>query len=184
MTGRHAAALVTLAVLGPHLQAQSSWCQFRPGTLGGIISTFRSDVIDTLRPGQRHVVVSASTRAIRAVVTYLGDSRALLPMDSTFLDDYLFRLHRIASDSAFRALFHRELRFVEGNDTLWLPVQDGLISGLQQEARLGDRVTLFVRWLGLHQEGREVSWVFVVNEFWTQASDSSWRDYFTTQCGS
>ncbi len=171
-----------LALTARSLGAQSSWCEFRPGTLQSILSTYRSEVIDTLRPEQRNDVVSATTVPVRATLTYLGDSRRLVPADSAYLDHYFFNLHRVASDSALRALFHLELRFAEPGDTLWLPVQDSLIPALRQEAKAGDRVTLFARWLGLHQEGQQVTWVFVVNEFATRASDSSWNRFLSSRC--
>lgn len=180
---RYALAIALLAITPGTTRAQSSWCEFRPGTLAAIIAIFRGDVVDSLKPGQHNVGFSATTRATRVAVIYLGASRVLPPADSTFLDNYFFKLHRIASDSAFRGLFHQELRFAEGADTLWLPVQDSLIPALRQEARSGDRVTLFARWLGLHQEGPAATWMFVVNEFATASSDSSWNAFLSSHCG-
>jgi hypothetical protein len=88
-----------------------------------------------------------------------------------FLDGYLYH---VAPDSAFRALFHNEASFVEGQDTLWLAIQDSLIPGLAEEASPGDTVTVFTTWLGAHQEGARVTWAFIVNEFATSKSQAGW----------
>ncbi|SRR6266704_4739511 len=157
--------------LSSPLVAQSSWCRYQPGTLRAIIQQHRADIIDTLPANQRHWVVNGSFWGTKASVIYLGRTRHLESVDSTFLDGYLYR---VAPDTAFRALFHNEGGFVEGQDTLWLAIQDSLIPELAAEAQPGDVITLFTSWLGAHQEGSHATWVFVVNEFATPKSQSDW----------
>ncbi len=158
-------------VNGPPLTAQQSWCRYRPGTIDAIVQQHREDVVDTLAIGQRNWAINASFRGVQAPVIYLGQTRPLSVMDSSFLDGYFYR---VLPDTGYRALFHRAASFVTGRDTLWAAMQDSLIPALAREAKAGDTVTLFVSWLGMHQEGPKATWVFVVNEFATATSRGAW----------
>src|SRR5690348_18341647 len=150
-------ALVSISP--PTICAQESWCRYQPGSFAAIEQQHRADVNDTLPVGHRAWVFNAEFRGVRVPVVYMGATRPLADVDSTFLDGYLYR---VLPDSAYRALFHKEVRFVSGRDTLWLATQDSLIPDLTKEAQPGDSVTLFVSWLGMHQEGPVVTWVFAV----------------------
>ena len=177
MTLRSRAGLCLLVILlaGWSLSAQSSWCAYHPGTLRAVIDEHQSSLAANLAPGHRNDIISADTRPTRATVMYIGEIRPLPSTDSSFLDGYFLRVVR---DTAFRALFRREVRFVEGRDTLWLPMQDSLIADLQGEVRPGGAMTVFARWLGARQDGPRTRWFFTVNEFATPASQSHWDRVF------
>ena len=162
-------------VVAAPLEGQSSWCQYRRGTLGAIIDEHSAGLKPNLPVGSRNDILSADTRPTRAEVLYLGESRALPQSDSSFLDGYLFR---VVPDSAVRPLFHRQIRVVEGTDTLWLATQDSLLPALATEVPRGSRVTLFVRWLGARQEGPATTWEFAVNEFASPVSQAAWDRVF------
>jgi len=156
---------------GTSVVAQSSWCRYKPGRLHDIIDEERTTLNDTLPPDHRNWVVNTAFRGAKAPVVYLGQSRRLAGLDSSFLDGYF---HRVLPDSAFRALFHNQARFVDGLDTLWLAIQDSLLPALVAEAQPGELVTLFTSYLGARQEGRSTFWVFVINEFATRKSQAQW----------
>jgi len=167
--------LLVMLLAGWPLSAQSSWCAYKPGTLRAVIDEHQSSLAANLAPGHRNDIISADTRPTRATVMYVGEIRPLRSTDSSFLDGYFLRVVR---DTAFRTLFHREVLFVEGSDTLWLPTQDSLIADLQGEVRPGGAVTLFARWLAARQDGPSTRWLFTVNEFATPASQSAWDRVF------
>ena len=173
---RALAVIAAFAASLPPLSAQSSWCRYKPGSIGQLIAVNRGGINDSLREDQKNWIINNQFAGLRASVRYVGTTRRLSGNDSTFLDAYFFR---VAPDTAFRALFHQEQAFVDGRDTLWLAVQDSLIPEMAEEARTGDSVTLFTSWLGGVQQGPHVQWMFVVNEFGTSKSQAQWNDALT-----
>jgi hypothetical protein len=173
MTSSVLASLFLAAALGPALNAQSPWCRYQRATLGTVIHHHQADLVDNPPADQRHWFINNSFWGARVRVIYVGRTHHLESADSMFLDGYLYR---VTPDSDFRALFHNEASFIEGQDTLWLAIQDSLIPELANEASPGDTVTLFASWLGAHQEGRRTKWVFTVNEFATSKSQAGWDE--------
>lgn len=181
MTSLRCAALLLLLASANEraLEAQANWCSYRIGTMRAVMEQHRENIVPDLPADNHNFIHNTRPWPFRTSVTYLSTTRLLPPFDSMFLDAHL---RDVVHDTAFRARFHRQALFVEGADTLWLPIQDSLIPGLAGEATRGDTVTLFVRWLGAHQEGPRATWVFIVNEFATARSQADW-DRTLSACG-
>jgi hypothetical protein len=97
-----------------------------------------------------------------ATVIYKGESRPVDPI----------RLGLIAAwgrsymrDSSIAGDFTREYLFQEGDQLLWLPVQDRVASFFPKELRPGQAVKLYVLLLAGHYADDKITWAFIVNEF-------------------
>jgi hypothetical protein len=62
-------------------------------------------------------------------------------------------------------LFEDELSFKEGEVTYWLPIQSQVIPYFKEELKVGDKVELYLIWIGARRESEVTDWVFLVNEF-------------------
>ena len=146
--------------------AQSTWDRYQPGTLSAIIkvqdSTIRAEAAGDRNPSFHFTGDQFPTRAR---VIYRGESR---PVDSIRLEvvrRWGLAFHR---DSSIANDFHREYLFQEGQESLWLLVQDTVASFFARELKPGQRVTLYVMWVGAYYHERTIEWAFIVNEFSTK----------------
>jgi hypothetical protein len=111
------------------------------------------------------VTFTASNFPTRAIVTYQGKIQSIPALRLKFLNDYFgtFRGH-----AEWVSLFSDEILCHEGQDDYWLPIQKGVLEYFKNEVHAGDRVELFVQWLGAQRNGDQVDWLFSVNEFQVQ----------------
>jgi hypothetical protein len=65
----------------------------------------------------------------------------------------------------YRDLYATEFLFTEGSVAYWLPVQKQLIPYFEQELKKGDKVNLYVVWVGGRKESGTIEHVFSVNDF-------------------
>ncbi|MGH8071647.1 MAG: hypothetical protein ACRERE_41720 [Candidatus Entotheonellia bacterium] len=117
-------------------------------------STIQAMIRDLPAPAQ-HLV--AQELPIRSRVTYAGEFREL-PEDS--------REHiRVWADLMHAPeaprVFARELKVYEGGTAYWFPVQEVLVPAMRSELRLGQRIEVFMIYIG-HVRGRHV---FLINAF-------------------
>ena len=76
--------------------------------------------------------------------------------------------HSLASfglDPRVVELFDEEFLFIEDAAEFWLPVQSVLVPHMSYELSEGDKVTLYVVFIGGRNDGAGPDWIFLVNEF-------------------
>ena len=93
---------------------------------------------------------------------YKGDSPPINPLRLEIVRDWG---KAFLQDSSIAGDFHREYLFQEGEQLLWLPVQDRVASYFARELHPGQRVRLYVMLLGGYYASGETTWAFIVNEF-------------------
>jgi hypothetical protein len=146
--------------------AQTTWDRYQPGTLSAIIkaqdSTIRAEAAGDKNPSYHF---SGDQFPTRARVTYRGESRPVDSMRREVVRRWGLAFHR---DSSIANDFHREYLFQEGQESLWLPVQDTVASFFARELKSGQPVTLYVMWLGAYYHEGTIEWAFIVNEFSTK----------------
>lgn len=137
--------------------------RYQPGTLASIIEEFEAE-IESERDQNMLLYPYVD---VRADVIYTGESRPIseerLAIWHAFLFAFLYdRFETLSS------LYEMEFRFVENGMDYWLPVQSQLIPYLEDEAKVDQEITLFIKWIGVNSmaDPEEIDWVFWVNEFW------------------
>jgi hypothetical protein len=155
---------LTLLFLAPlhDVRSQSTWDRYNPGTLAAIMEQHDSVIRaswDGKNPSEHF---SGDNFPTIASVIYEGSAR---PIDPDRLGIVRTWGKTFRRDSTIAQDFHREYLFQEGKQLLWLPVQDTVASFFAKELRPGQRVKLYVMWLGAYYAGRDIIWAFVVNEF-------------------
>ena len=155
---------LTLLFLAPlhAAPAQSSWARYKPGTLAAIMEQHDSVIRASWNGKNPSEHFSGDNFPTIASVIYEGSAR---PIDPDRLSIVRIWGKTFRSDSTMAQDFHREYLFREGKQLLWLPVQDTVASFFARELHPGQRVKLYVMWLGAYYEGRDITWAFVVNEF-------------------
>lgn len=136
--------------------------RYRPDTLAGVIEEFEEEIIDE---SDQNMLLYPYVD-VRVSVIYTGESRPIsedrLALWATFLFAFLGdRAHALAN------LYETEYRFSEKGVDYWMPVQTPLIPFLEDEAKAGQEITLFIKWIGVNNlvDRDEIDWVFWVNEF-------------------
>jgi hypothetical protein len=170
------ASSCTIVLLSLPLNAadcQSHWDRYKAGTLtaiiraqGPIILESESLVASKSSPKHPGYHYSGDDYPTRAVVIYRGDSRPIDPNRREILRGWGLALRR---DTTVADNFSREYLFQEGDQALWLPVQDTVASYFPKELKPGQVVTLYAMFLGAYYAGKEITWTFIVNEFDAQA---------------
>ena len=165
----------TIVLLSLPLNAadgQARWDRYEAGTLtaiiraqGPIILANESLVPTKSSPKHPGYHYSGEDYPTRALVVYKGDSRPLDPNRREILRGWGLAFQR---DSTVADNFTREYLFQEGDQALWLPVQDTVASYFQKELKPGQLVTLYAMFLGAYYAGRDITWAFIVNEFEAQ----------------
>jgi hypothetical protein len=166
----------TIVLLSLPLDAaggQSHWDRYKVGTLtaiiraqGPIILANESLVPTKSSPKHPGYHYSGDDYPTRAVVVYKGDSRPIDPNRREILRRWGLALRR---DTTVADNFTREYLFQEGDQALWLPVQDTVASYFPKELKPGQVVTLYAMFVGAYYAGKEITWTFIVNEFDAQA---------------
>ena len=119
--------------------SDNHWCRYEPGTIRHILGA-----IDGYRlpPGYNFATTQFPTVAR---VTFGGNWRPTTAIVRHFADVFDTTAARRSQP---RDLLQHELNFVEGADTLWLPIQEPLVSDFSHEVQRGDSVNLLVLYAG------------------------------------
>jgi hypothetical protein len=160
-----ASAFVGALMLGAPIEsvrAQIDWSRYKPGTIAAVMqlhdSTIRADHV----ANHPSLIVSGDHFPTLTRVVYRGDSRPLNPRRIDVVRHWGLAFLR---DSTIVNDFHREYLFQEGEQLLWLPVQDTVASYFARELHPGQTVTLCVVWFGAYYAGGDIIWAFIVNDF-------------------
>lgn len=160
--------IATISVLwSGRVMAQSSWSQYKPGSVAALIQQERGAAMASIRAGHVPLIVtSANTFPTLAVMQYQDSTR---PTSATHL-----RVLTVWAKTQGRALdmatlFQSEALFREDTLDLWIPVQSVLIPAFRKELHRGDRAALYVGYVGAQaDDSTKIDWVFIVNEFHKQ----------------
>lgn len=152
-----------LLLLSPHrLWAQSTWDEYKPGTVFEIITRERTGALANTHGIQAISIVSGDRLRVRSRVVYTGKSRSITT-------DHFDILHRWRSlhglPDSVDSLFKTECLFREGTLQIWLPIQENVLRDLSTEVKVGQTVTILVGYLGALRRDSTLDWVFVVNEY-------------------
>ncbi len=155
---------LTLLFVAPlhAVPAQSSWDRYKPGTLAAIMAQHDSVIRASWNGKNPSEHFSGDNFPTIANVIYEGSVRPIDPDRLGIIRTWGKTFRR---DTTIARDFHREYLFREGKQLLWLPVQDTVASFFAKELHPGQRVKLYVMWLGAYYAGRDIIWTFVVNEF-------------------
>jgi hypothetical protein len=133
-----------------------NFAQYKPGELRAIVRTHADD------PELEQSGVKIGSDSVKATATYAGLSHPTPLAKRRFITSFVFQDGTTEDQSGFAT----EMLFREGKTEFWLMVQDGLVPRFTRELRRGDRVELYVVWVGATYpvRGRREQ-VFLVNEF-------------------
>jgi hypothetical protein len=167
-----ALSLLALALLTSFISAQGQdpWEKYQPRTLDQIIKNHAAKVLDNPDiemsfPDGSTAVLTRDSFPSRVKVTYTGRSRSISPKRKELIKDWVTTIFGLERRDEFLKLFDTEFLFTESLVEYWLPIQNPLIQHLEKELKKGDKVTLYVSWVGARKESGKVDWVFFVNEF-------------------
>ena len=151
----------------------TTWCRYTPGSIHGILAAVSGY---RLPPGYNFATSQFPTLAR---VTFGGRWRPTEAIVRHFSD---------VNDTTARHLprpkdlMQRELNFVEGGDTLWVPVEEPLIPSFSSEVRAGDSVTILVLYAGTFAASDTSQLrVLIVTEFESSAKRWLYNACQTTQ---
>lgn len=146
-----AQTLFTVAILATPLITSATWDDYTDKSLQSTMdenSGITDDVDIYLTPGLPQ----------RALVTYTGHKRPIPEERKWLVRSWLKSIGKLRE---YGDLYQTEVMFTENGTTHWLPVQEPLIEHLENELSAGDKVWLYVVWIGT----TKTEWVFIVNEF-------------------
>jgi len=119
---------------------------------------------DILEGEQKGIYVSYGNISSKVDLICAGEIR---PMDVRKFNVMNITFSSVASMTQLVNLFQHEVLFTEDSSQYWLPVQELIMPNLVSELKQGDKVSLYVYWLGaIIEEGGEYELLFLVNEFW------------------
>lgn len=147
--------------------AQAGWDNYKHRTLKEITtvlfeaSSKDPDVVIT-KDKVFSIILSRDTFPSQVKVLYQESSRKVSDKKKEVIAAWL-RVY--GKPEEHLQLFEMEYLFVEDSVEYWLPVQKQVASFFEKELRKGDKVNLYVAWLGARKESGSVDQVFIVNEF-------------------
>ena len=108
------------------------------------------------------MILTGDTFSSRVKAVYTGEIRKISREKKEHLDMLVssFNVKQEIIDQ-----YDTELRFLEGTDEHWLPVQKKLIPFLQKDVKKGEEITLYAEWVGAKKISGKWEWVFMVHEF-------------------
>jgi hypothetical protein len=143
-------------------RGQNRWDRYKPGTISTVIQQHDSSIRASSAGRLPSWVITGEQFPTMARVVYRGDSR---PVDSIRAELVRRWGMSFLRDSSIARRFRREYLFQEGQNLLWLPVQDTVASYFPRELHPGQEIALYVLWFGAYYAGRDITWAFVVTEF-------------------
>lgn len=144
----------------------SVWDAYTPSTIKEIIGEFEEEV-GSVELGNMSIYPFP---AFRVKMVFLDVCRDLQQGRIDLLTTWSKQFNPQNTTKLLRVHKH-ECLFKEGKNEFWLPIQEQLLPYLRQEVDKGEDVTLYIRWMGINREVKEIDWVFWIAEF--QADNSS-----------
>jgi hypothetical protein len=141
-------------------QGQDGWGNYQVRTLKQIVD--QHSEIASNEKAKLNLLFSADLFPSKVKGIYSGEIRKISATRKEFIAEWAKT--RKASPELVN-LFEEELLFKEGDAGYWLPVQKQVIPFLREELKAGDRVELYLIWIGTRSEGGVTDWFFLVNEF-------------------
>ena len=108
------------------------------------------------------MILTGDTFPSKVRVIYTGESRKISSAKKQHLDMLVTSFN---VDPKVIEQYGIEMRFMEGDDEHWLPVQAGLIPFFEKEIKKGEEVILYAEWVGAKKVSGKWEWVFIVQEF-------------------
>jgi hypothetical protein len=102
-------------------------------------------------------IVGADFR-FRVPVSYSGQFRKIDPGSLKLIGMWV---KSVGADPKIAEIFTHEVKVADADASYWLPIQKTLIEALKSEAKAGQKVDLYVTWIG----STKVDFIFLVNEF-------------------
>jgi len=102
-------------------------------------------------------IVGADFR-YRVSASFSGEFRKMDPKNQKLIGMWV---KSVGADPKIADMFSHEARVIEDGASYWLPIQKVLMEPLKAEAKAGQKVDLFVTWIG----STKVDFIFLVNEF-------------------
>lgn len=137
------------------------WHLYKSGTLREVIE---ENAKDMQRHEDKGSVVLTAGRPYLVKAVYTGTSR---PVSASRKEIIELWVKSYGIDPAFLKLFEMEFLFIENSVEHWLPVQTPVSKYFDKELSKGDKLDLYVQFVGgiRTKDESDADWVFVVNEF-------------------
>jgi len=158
-------AALSIFLLAGYAFAQEQefpWHLYEPNTLRGVEKENEADATKYKDKGQ---LVFTKGRPYRVSVVYAGRSRPVSKERKDVLKLWM-QAYGVDEDRYFK-LYENEFLFTEDGAEFWLPVQTPVSKYFDRELTKGEKVELFVQFVGGKRgnESNAVDWIFLVNEF-------------------
>jgi hypothetical protein len=124
---------------------------YRPAKLGDIIKEQAPTKTSDWN------IVGADFR-YRVSPSYSGQFRKIDPGSLRLIGMWV---KAVGADPKIAEIFTHEVKVADADASYWLPIQKALIEPLKSEAKAGQKVDLYVTWIG----STKVDFIFLVNEF-------------------
>ncbi len=163
-------ALVGACVSNGRMTPKAKWDDYTPGSIAGVVAHERGHVIRSLGdPPDGAMVISQQSFPTRAVLQYEDSIR---PTPEARLQLIAHWVKAVHLPPQVPQTFVTQVLFREDTLDVWLPVQTALIPAFRDELRRGDRVSLWVSYVGAERPPRAtaIDWVFVVNAWRAEVS--------------
>jgi hypothetical protein len=141
-------------------QGQDGWGNYQGRTLKQIVDQHSKIASD--EKAKLNLLFSADLFPSRVKGIYSGEIRKISATRKEFIAEWVKT--RKGSPELVN-LFEEEFLFKEGDAEYWLPVQKQVIPFIREELKAGDRVELYLIWIGARSEPGITDWFFLVNEF-------------------
>jgi len=152
MISRRTSITVTLALIVSFSGLSAfDYQAYRPAKLGDIIKEQAPTKTSDWN------IVGADFR-YRVSPSYSGQFRKIDPGSLKLIGMWV---KSVGADPKIAEIFTHEVKVADADASYWLPIQKTLIEPLKSEARAGQRVDLYVTWIG----STKVDFIFLVNEF-------------------
>jgi hypothetical protein len=152
MISRRTWAAVALALIGSvSVLSAFDYQAYRPSRLNDIVKEQAPTKMSDWN------IVGADFR-YRVSPSYSGQFRKIDPNSLKLIGMWV---KSVGADPKVVEIFTHEVKVADGDASYWLPIQKTLIEPLKAEAKAGQKVDLYVTWIG----STKVDFIFLVNEF-------------------
>lgn len=146
--------------------ANNTWDRYTPNTLANII-VLNHELLATDHYPTLYIEVSTDYQYPSTVeVIYSGEIRELDPVKDFLIQNWTGSLSEDLR-SYFQKAFQHEILVIEADVEYWLPIQEALIPFLEDEVDPGNKMLIYVVWIGAHipDANTQPESVFLINEF-------------------
>ena len=129
----------------------ADWEDYKPSTMVRIVRE--------RAPGEKaDFIYEMGDFRYQVRLKYAGAKRPIAALRRSLITNWLKAGRQ---DPALAAMFTHEVRFDEGKQAYWLPVQSRVLPYIEREVKVGDVTTVYLVYAGLAKG----DWVFLVNDF-------------------